>query len=109
MIELEKKESIYHLSMNAGENRWNTTFVRQFAEALVDMPNFSVNLEAVQSNIVYISVGKGQSKRAIEELAKYDIDILDTDDSTIRAVFHLHITDENLQNTIEAFSQISFS
>ena len=34
MIELEKKESIYHLSMNAGENRWNTTFVRQFAEAL---------------------------------------------------------------------------
>ena len=34
MIELEKKESIYHLCMNAGENRWNTTFVRQFAEAL---------------------------------------------------------------------------
>ncbi len=34
MIELEKKESIYHLNMNAGENRWNTTFVRQFAEAL---------------------------------------------------------------------------
>mgnify|MGYP005748121385 FL=1 len=34
MIELEKKESIYHLCMNAGENRWNTAFVRQFAEAL---------------------------------------------------------------------------
>ena len=34
MIELEKKESIYHLCMNAGENRWNTTFVRKFAEAL---------------------------------------------------------------------------
>ena len=34
MIELEKKESIYHLCMNAGENRWNTSFVRQFAEAL---------------------------------------------------------------------------
>ena len=34
MIELEKKESLYHLCMNAGENRWNTTFVREFAEAL---------------------------------------------------------------------------
>jgi len=34
LIELEKKESIYYLSMNAGENRWNTSFVREFAEAL---------------------------------------------------------------------------
>ena len=34
MIELEKKDSIYHLSMNAGENRWNTSFVREFAKAL---------------------------------------------------------------------------
>jgi enoyl-CoA hydratase/carnithine racemase len=34
VIELEKKESIYHLFMNAGENRWNTSFVRKFAEAL---------------------------------------------------------------------------
>ena len=34
MIELEKKDSIYHLCMNAGENRWNTSFVRKFAEAL---------------------------------------------------------------------------
>jgi len=34
VIELQKKESIYHLNMNAGENRWNTTFVRQFAEVL---------------------------------------------------------------------------
>ena len=34
MIELEKKESIYFLSMNAGENRWNTSFVREFAKAL---------------------------------------------------------------------------
>ena len=34
MIELEKKESIYFLTMDAGENRWNTTFVREFSKAL---------------------------------------------------------------------------
>ena len=34
MIELEKKESIYFLTMDAGENRWNTTFVREIAKAL---------------------------------------------------------------------------
>ena len=37
---------------------------------------------------------------------RYGIDILDTDDSTIRAVFHLHITDEDLEKAIEAFEQI---
>ena len=34
MIKLEKKESIYFLRMDAGENRWNTTFVREIAKAL---------------------------------------------------------------------------
>ena len=43
---------------------------------------------------------------ASRELAKYGIDILSTDDSTIRAVFHLHITDEDLEKAIEAFAQV---
>ena len=34
MIELEKEGLIYKLTMDAGENRWNTTFVRQFSAAL---------------------------------------------------------------------------
>ena len=42
----------------------------------------------------------------IEKLAKQDIDILDTDGSTIRAVFHLHIGDEDLEKIIEVFAQL---
>ena len=42
----------------------------------------------------------------IEKLSKQDIDILDTDDSTIRAVFHLHIGDEDLEKIIEVFAQL---
>ena len=34
MIKLEKKESIYFLTMDAEENRWNTTFVREISEDL---------------------------------------------------------------------------
>lgn len=34
MIDLQKKDSIYILTMDAGENRWNTTFVREFSKAL---------------------------------------------------------------------------
>ena len=34
MIELKKEDSVYTLTMDAGENRWNTTFVREFASAI---------------------------------------------------------------------------
>lgn len=34
MINLEQKDDIFTLTMDAGENRWNTTFVRAFAAAL---------------------------------------------------------------------------
>lgn len=97
---------IYALENNIDRLREDHRRARKFAEALVEMPNFSVNLDTVQSNIVYIGVGRGRSKQMIEKLAKQDIDILDTDDSTIRAVFHLHIGDEDLEKIIEAFAQL---
>ncbi|MFT5389856.1 MAG: enoyl-CoA hydratase/carnithine racemase [Gammaproteobacteria bacterium] len=34
MIELEREGDVFILTMAAGENRWNTTFVRAFASAL---------------------------------------------------------------------------
>ena len=39
MITLEKKDSIYYLTMDSDENRWNTTFVRDIAEALDEIEN----------------------------------------------------------------------
>ena len=41
MIDLQKKESIYLLTMNDGENRWNTTFVREFSKALDEVEKSS--------------------------------------------------------------------
>ena len=34
MIELERQDDVFILTMNDGENRWNTTFVREFDAAL---------------------------------------------------------------------------
>ncbi|MEJ2087909.1 MAG: enoyl-CoA hydratase/isomerase family protein [Gammaproteobacteria bacterium] len=34
MIDLDSQDGIFTLTMNDGENRWNTTFVRAFSEAL---------------------------------------------------------------------------
>jgi len=77
-----------------------------FAEAVAEMPNFSINTENVQSNIVFIEVGKGNTEKTIEKLSKQGVNILSIDASTIRAVFHLHITDEDLENVIDAFGKI---
>jgi len=34
MIDLTRQENVFLLTMNDGENRWNTTFVHEFAEAI---------------------------------------------------------------------------
>jgi threonine aldolase len=100
---------IYALENNIERLSEDHKRAKKFAEALDETAHFSVNVENVQSNIVFIGVEKGSSKKTIEELSKQGVDILDIDDSTIRAVFHLHITDEDLENTINAFSKVSLS
>ncbi|WP_422021839.1 enoyl-CoA hydratase/isomerase family protein [Pyruvatibacter mobilis] len=34
MIQLDRQDSVFTLTMDAGENRWNTAFVREFGKAL---------------------------------------------------------------------------
>ena len=97
---------IYALENNIERLTEDHKRTRTFAEAINTMKPFSVNLETVQSNIVFIGVEKGSTKRKINELSKHGVEILDTDDSTIRAVFHLHITDEDLGTAIDAFKRI---
>ena len=97
---------LYALENNVDRLHEDHRRARQFGEALAALPNFSVNLDTVQSNIVFIGVGQGNAKMMIEKLSKHGIDILDTDSSTIRAVFHLHITDKDLETAIEVFTKI---
>jgi len=97
---------IYALENNIERLSEDHRRAKIFAEAVAEMPNFSINVENVQSNIVFIGVGKGNTESIIEKLSTHGVDILSTDDSTIRAVFHLHITDEDLEKAIEAFAKV---
>ena len=97
---------IYALENNIERLSEDHRRAKIFTEAVAEMPKFSINVENVQSNIVFIGVGKGNTESIIEQLSTHGVDILSTDDSTIRAVFHLHITDEDLERAIEAFAKV---
>ena len=97
---------IYALENNIERLSEDHKRARRFAEALNEMPAFSIDLDTVQSNIVFIGTGKGNTKEIIAGLSKKGVEILEIDDSTVRAVFHLHITDNDVEKAIEAFTQI---
>lgn len=59
MIELKREGEIFTLTMNDGENRWNTTFVREVAAALdeVEASEGAAALVTVSANEKFFSNG----------------------------------------------------
>ena len=76
---------------------------RRLAEAIGNMSLFSVDLGAVQSNMVYVDCAEVGAIEMRKRLSQRGIDVLDESDSIVRAVTHLHITDEDIDRAIEAF------
>lgn len=81
---------------------------RRFAEAVNAMDGYSVDLPAVQTNMVYVTLTAGQdANQAVQGLAEQGVDLFDISPTSLRAVFHLHVTDEDVDAAINAFAQIS--
>jgi 4-aminobutyrate aminotransferase-like enzyme len=53
--------------------------------------------------MVYVDCDEGGAKDLVERLSERGVDVLDLSESTVRAVVHLHITDEDIDGVIEAF------
>jgi threonine aldolase len=79
---------------------------KRLAAAVNDMSGFSVDLDSVQSNMVYISTAEGEAQALVDRLADHGVDTLTIDDSTIRAVIHLHIMDQDIKRAITAFESV---
>ena len=71
------------------------------------MNDFEVDISSVQSNMAYINCLNKSASTVVSELGKLGIDVLSIDESVVRAVVHLHITDEDISRTIDAFKTIS--
>ncbi|MBV1877911.1 MAG: enoyl-CoA hydratase/isomerase family protein [Pseudomonadales bacterium] len=59
MINLSREGNVFVLTMNAGENRWNTTFVRSFAAALdeVEASSGAASLVTISASEKFFSNG----------------------------------------------------
>lgn len=78
---------------------------RWLAESLAEMPGFAVDLEAVQSNMVYVDVS-GTRRGAAEiaaRLREEGVLISVIDEARLRAVLHLDVADEAVARAIGAF------
>ncbi len=76
---------------------------RRLAEAVREM-GYSVDMDQVQTNMVYIGCKEGSADEMVSKLSEYGVDTLTINDSSIRAVTHLHITDQDIDRAIDAFS-----
>ena len=78
---------------------------RRLAEAVNLIEGFSVDLESVETNMVYIESEQG-AKEALRQLAEHGVDVLEVGPTAVRAVVHLHITEQDIDKTIQVFNQI---
>jgi threonine aldolase len=94
---------LYALENNISRLSKDHARARSLAEAVNDMDRYSVDLGAVQSNMVYVNYEEEGAKDLVERLSESGVDVLDLSESTVRAVVHLHITDDDIDRAIDAF------
>ena len=98
---------IYALDNNIERLAEDHARAQRFAESINEMKSYSVNLDTVQTNMVYVDLIDGRdAEDMVSRLAEKGVDLLDISPTSLRAVFHLHVTDEDVDSAIEAFSSL---
>ena len=98
---------LYALKNNI--DRLHEDHIRAFklAKSVNSRNGFEVDISSVQSNMAYITCQNKSASNVVSELGILGIDVLSINDDVVRAVTHLHITDEDISRTIDAFKTIS--
>lgn len=78
------------------------------ATGLAAISGLSVDLEGVQTNIVMVGLeaSNGDAREVLQRLRPRGVLANAVGKRTIRLVTHRHITDEDVEEALEAFSQV---
>ena len=70
------------------------------------MDGFTVDIDTIETNMVYVK-GLIEGQDIVDQLAVHGVDVLTVGQNMIRAVTHLHITDEDIEQAIAAFEKLA--
>jgi threonine aldolase len=79
---------------------------RRLAEAIANMPGFSVDMATVQTNMVYVQTPQ-PARRIVQQLETLGVLCLDVFPHTIRLVTHKDVDDEDITRAIDAFARVA--
>jgi len=74
------------------------------AEGLADVPGLQVDMESVQTNMVYVETAGGARQIRIK-LAENNVLVIDVAPRTLRLVTHRDVDAEDVENAVAAFRQ----
>lgn len=78
---------------------------RQLAEAIAEMPGFQVDLETVQTNLIYVQTDR-PAKEIETQLAKEGVLTIALEDHRLRLVTHHDVDDQAIRYAIETFHRL---
>lgn len=78
---------------------------KQIAEIIDSHPKFTVDMDTVETNMVYFKTDISASE-VVDKFSKYGVKMFDLDPHSCRIVTHLHITDEDVDNLREIVQNI---
>lgn len=81
---------------------------KQIAETLVELPGIGLDMDTVQTNMVYFTVRRDDMDASglCERLAEYNVTAAPRDDSTIRLVTHRDVSDRDTKAVCAALDDI---
>jgi threonine aldolase len=81
---------------------------RRLAEAIAELPDVSIDLDTVQTNIVIFDMARAalSAEELVKRLQQENILMIHFGASKIRAVTHLHIHDDDIERTISTMRAI---
>ena len=98
---------LYALKNNIDRLHEDHSRAFKLAKSVNSMNGFEVDISSVQSNMAYITCQNKSASTVVSELGNLGIDVLSINEDVVRAVTHLHITDEDISRTIDVFKTIS--
>ena len=97
---------LYALEHNVERLAEDHERARRLANSISQLDGFTIDLDSVETNMVYIDSDMG-AKKLMQELANRGIDVLDVGPTAVRAVIHLHVTDEDIEQVIQVFTSLA--